>query len=130
MLTVYLPFDDRNLALIYQKICKGDVRMHKWMTPGAQSLIKRILDPNPKRITMADIKVDEWFKQDYTLAKPNEDEVLSIQENRVHTPGLLPSNLSDQSHSPISENNVIAIEMCLRLNGDVAQQPDYSRSVR
>nr|KAJ0198804.1 hypothetical protein LSAT_V11C600316810 [Lactuca sativa] len=72
----------RILALIYQKICKGDVRMHKWMTPGAQSLIKRILVPNPKtRITMADIKVDEWFKQDYTPAKPNEDEVLSIQEN-------------------------------------------------
>lgn len=56
--------------------------MHKWMTPGAQSLIKRILDPNPKtRITIAYIKVDEWFKHYYTPAKPNEDEVLSIQEN-------------------------------------------------
>nr|KAJ0214680.1 hypothetical protein LSAT_V11C400165470 [Lactuca sativa] len=57
---VYLPFDDRNLVVIYQKICKGDVQMHKWMTPGAQSLIKRILDPNPKtRIIMIDIKAVE-----------------------------------------------------------------------
>lgn len=63
--------------------------MPKWLPSGAKNLIKRILDPNPKtRITMADIKADEWFKQDYTPAIVNEeeddvlidDEVLSLSE--------------------------------------------------
>lgn len=54
---------------------KGDVRIPKWVTPGAKNIIKRILDPNPKtRITMAGIKADEWFKQQYTPAYPLEDE--------------------------------------------------------
>ncbi|KAL8216293.1 hypothetical protein R6Q57_023130 [Mikania cordata] len=89
ILTGYLPFDDRNLAVLYQKIFKGDVQMPKWLSSGAKNLIKRILDPNPKtRITMADIKVDEWFKQDYVPAIVDEeeedvaidDEVLSLHE--------------------------------------------------
>lgn len=63
--------------------------MPKWLPSGAKNLIKRILDPNPKtRITMADIKQDEWFKQDYVPAIINDeeedvlidDEVLSLHE--------------------------------------------------
>lgn len=65
--------------------------MPKWLSRGARELIRRILDPNPcTRITMAGIKEDEWFKQDYIPAHPNEeeeeddtlmdDEVLSINE--------------------------------------------------
>ncbi|GJV99276.1 CBL-interacting serine/threonine-protein kinase 1-like protein [Tanacetum coccineum] len=92
ILTGYLPFDDRNLGVLYQKIFKGDVQMPKWMSPGAKSLLNRILDPNPKtRITIKDIKEDEWFKQDYTpinaKSDPSEEEdihinagVLSIEE--------------------------------------------------
>lgn len=38
-------------------------------------MIRRILDPNPlTRITVAGIKADEWFKQDYTPADPSEEE--------------------------------------------------------
>lgn len=64
--------------------------MPKWLPSGAKNLIKRILDPNPKtRITIAEIKADEWFKQDYTPAildeeeddvVPVEVEVLSLHE--------------------------------------------------
>ncbi|CAL1397542.1 unnamed protein product [Linum trigynum] len=65
-LTGSLPFDDRNLAVLYHKILKGEVEMPKWMSPGAGNLISKILDPNPAtRITMAGIKSDPWFKQDY-----------------------------------------------------------------
>ncbi|CAI0467671.1 unnamed protein product [Linum tenue] len=70
-LTGSLPFDDRNLAVLYHKdyqkqIMKGEVEIPKWMSPGAGNLISRILDPNPAtRITMAGIKSDPWFKQDY-----------------------------------------------------------------
>uniref|UniRef100_A0A803KU45 non-specific serine/threonine protein kinase n=1 Tax=Chenopodium quinoa TaxID=63459 RepID=A0A803KU45_CHEQI len=67
ILTGYLPFDDRNLAVLYQKITRGDVQIPKWLSSGAQKMIKRILDPNPvTRITLAEIKADQWFKQGYS----------------------------------------------------------------
>ncbi|KAF9613187.1 hypothetical protein IFM89_005958, partial [Coptis chinensis] len=49
VLTSYLPFDDRNLAILYQKIFRGDVKIPKWL-------------PNPKtRITVVEIKEHDWF---------------------------------------------------------------------
>ncbi|XP_061974584.1 CBL-interacting serine/threonine-protein kinase 1 isoform X2 [Populus nigra] len=92
ILTGYLPFDDRNLAVLYQKIFKGDAQVPKWLSPGAKNMIKRILDPNPvTRITTADIKTDEWFKLDYTPMDSAEeqddvyidDAAFSIQEADV-----------------------------------------------
>ncbi|KNA19803.1 hypothetical protein SOVF_058140 [Spinacia oleracea] len=75
ILTGYLPFDDRNLAVLYQKIARGDVQIPKWLSAGAQKMIKRILDPNPvTRITVAEIKADQWFKQGYVPLNPDDDE--------------------------------------------------------
>ncbi|XP_074292137.1 CBL-interacting serine/threonine-protein kinase 1-like [Silene latifolia] len=75
ILTGYLPFDDRNLAVLYQKITRGDVQIPKWLSPGAQKMIKKILDPNPvTRLTIAEIKVDEWFRQGYIPSNPNDDD--------------------------------------------------------
>lgn len=38
-------------------------------------MIKRILDPNPvTRITVAEIKADQWFKQGYVPLNPDDDE--------------------------------------------------------
>ncbi|KAL8120424.1 hypothetical protein AgCh_017559 [Apium graveolens] len=74
ILTGYLPFDDRNLAVVYQKIFKGNVNFPKGLSTGAKNLIRRILDPNPRtRITIAEIKEDQWFKRRYTPVNPVED---------------------------------------------------------
>ncbi|KAK4256529.1 hypothetical protein QN277_006239 [Acacia crassicarpa] len=74
ILTGYLPFEDRNIVVLYQKISKGDVRIPKWLSPGAQNLLRRILDPNPlTRITLAGIKGDEWFRQDPVPTNPEDD---------------------------------------------------------
>lgn len=68
--------------------------MPKWLSPGAQNILKRILDPNPvTRITMAGIKSDEWFIQGYVPANPDDeeenihidDEAFSIHEVPVCT---------------------------------------------
>lgn len=57
-------------------------------------MIRRILDPDPRtRITLAEIKQDEWFKQKYTPTNPDEDgedvsvddEVLTIHEVMIHS---------------------------------------------
>ncbi|KAL2922306.1 CBL-interacting serine/threonine-protein kinase 1 [Bienertia sinuspersici] len=75
ILTGYLPFDDRNLAVLYQKITRGDVQIPKWLSPGAKKMIKRILDPNPvTRITVAEIKANEWFRQGYVPSIPEDEE--------------------------------------------------------
>jgi serine/threonine protein kinase len=75
MLVGYLPFDDRNLVVLYQKIFKGDCQIPKWLSPAAQDLLRKILEPNPmKRINITGIKEHEWFKKDYVPAVPYDDD--------------------------------------------------------
>ncbi|KAJ6794313.1 CBL-interacting protein kinase 1-like [Iris pallida] len=75
ILTGSLPFDDRNLAVLYQKIFKGEFKMPKWLSSGAKNLIQRILDPNPKtRLNVDGIKADEWFRKDYSPVVCSEEE--------------------------------------------------------
>ncbi|KAK1407801.1 hypothetical protein QVD17_39428 [Tagetes erecta] len=135
ILTGYLPFDDRNLAVLYQKIFKGDVQMPKWLPSGAKNLIRRILDPNPKtRITMADIKHDEWFKQDYVPAIINDeeeeedvlidDEVLSLHE--------APRDSEKDQESPVHINafELIGMSSSLDLSGFFEKEDVSERKVR
>ncbi|KAF6993640.1 hypothetical protein CFC21_010503 [Triticum aestivum] len=75
MLVGHLPFVDRNMVVLYQKIFKGDTQIPEWLSPGAQNLLRRILEPNPmKRINMAEIKIHEWFQKDYIPAAPYDDD--------------------------------------------------------
>ncbi|CAN8258997.1 unnamed protein product [Cochlearia groenlandica] len=75
ILTGCLPFDDRNLAVLYQKICKGDPPIPRWLSQGARTMIKRMLDPNPvSRITVSGIKANQWFKEEYTPSIPDDDD--------------------------------------------------------
>jgi 5'-AMP-activated protein kinase, catalytic alpha subunit len=58
-------------------IYKGETEIPKWLSPAAQNLLRRILEPNPmNRIDMAGIKAHEWFRQGYTPVVPydNDDE--------------------------------------------------------
>ncbi|KAL4579193.1 hypothetical protein LXL04_015331 [Taraxacum kok-saghyz] len=134
ILTGYLPFDDRNLAVLYQKIFKGDVQMPKWLPSGAKNLIKRILDPNPKtRITLAEIKGDEWFKLDYTPVildeeeedeVPVEDEVLSLHD------APLDSEKDPESPTHINAFELIGMSSCLDLSGFFEKEDVSERKVR
>lgn len=133
ILTGYLPFDDRNLAVLYQKIFKGDAQMPKWLSPGAKSLLRRILDPNPRtRITMAEIKEDEWFKQNYIPAYPEEeeedihidDEALSIHET--------PTEVEKDPESPtlINAFELIGMSSSLDLSGFFEKEDVSERKIR
>ncbi|XWS52167.1 hypothetical protein CRYUN_Cryun11dG0043800 [Craigia yunnanensis] len=67
LLTGYLPFDDRNLVVLYKKISGAQYVCPPWLTECQRKLIERILDPNPKRrITIPEIIEDAWFQTDYT----------------------------------------------------------------
>ncbi|KAL7595736.1 hypothetical protein Lser_V15G31434 [Lactuca serriola] len=134
ILTGYLPFDDRNLAVLYQKIFKGDVQMPKWLPSGAKNLIKRILDPNPKtRITIAEIKADEWFKQDYTPAilDEEEDDVVPV-EVEVLSLHEAPTDSEKDPESPTHINafELIGMSSCLDLSGFFEKEDVSERTVR
>ncbi|XP_010519151.1 PREDICTED: CBL-interacting serine/threonine-protein kinase 8 [Tarenaya hassleriana] len=63
----FLPFDELDLTTLYSKIDRAEFSCPSWFPLGAKSLIHRILDPNPQmRITIAEIRKDEWFRKDYT----------------------------------------------------------------
>ncbi|KAB5572675.1 Pkinase-domain-containing protein [Coniochaeta sp. 2T2.1] len=60
-----LPFDDEHIPSLFAKIARGTYAVPAWMSPGAASLIKRMLAVNPvQRATIEDIRKDPWFQKD------------------------------------------------------------------
>ncbi|KAI3469209.1 hypothetical protein Pfo_025872 [Paulownia fortunei] len=139
ILTGYLPFDDRNQAVLYQKIFKGNVQIPKWLSPGAKNLIKRILDPNPHtRITMAEIKENDWFKQGYTPLDPTEEEEEEEEEGDACTDDVVssvqetPSDAEKDPDSPtlINAFQLIGMSSCLHLSGFFENEDASERKIR
>ncbi|KAJ8747620.1 hypothetical protein K2173_014435 [Erythroxylum novogranatense] len=133
ILTGYLPFDDRNLAVLYQKIFKGDCQIPKWLTPGAKNLIKRILDPNPgARITIEGIKANEWFKEGYTPADPaDEDEDVYVDEEALAVHEVLSEGEKcPESPALINAFQLIGMSSCLDLSGFFEKEDVSDRKIR
>ncbi|KAK2358472.1 CBL-interacting protein kinase [Trifolium repens] len=134
ILAGYLPFDDRNLAVLYQKVLKGDFQMPKWLSPGAQNIIKRILDPNPQtRITMAGIKEDLWFKEGYNQADLEDEEEDVYVDNQAFSARELSHDEEKKSlESPIRMNafQLIGMSSCLDLSGFFEKEDVSERKIR
>ncbi|GLT79945.1 hypothetical protein SLA2020_514100 [Shorea laevis] len=76
-----LPFDDVDITLLYSKIAKAEFSCPSWFPVGARSLIHRILNPNPQaRITIEEIKSDEWFKKGYVPVRLIEYEDINLDD--------------------------------------------------
>ncbi|XVF28108.1 hypothetical protein REPUB_Repub15cG0000700 [Reevesia pubescens] len=133
ILTGYLPFDDRNLAVLYQKIFKGDTQIPKWLSSGARNMIRRILDPNPdNRITMAGIKDDEWFKQDYTPAVPDDEEEDIYIDDEAFSMHEVASDGTRSPETPtlINAFQLIGMSSCLDLSGFFEKEDVSERKIR
>ena len=58
----YLPFDDNDTQILYQKIIKGEFSIPSYLSSKAIDILRRILDTNPKtRITIEEIKKHSFF---------------------------------------------------------------------
>jgi carbon catabolite-derepressing protein kinase len=71
-----LPFDDDHIPSLFAKIAKGSYLVPSYMSPGAASLIKKMLAVNPvHRATIEEIRADPWFLVDLPayLKPPVED---------------------------------------------------------
>ncbi|XP_061359362.1 CBL-interacting serine/threonine-protein kinase 8-like isoform X2 [Gastrolobium bilobum] len=77
----YLPFDELDLTTLYKKIEKAEFSCPPWFHVGAKSLIHRILDPNPEhRITIQQIRNDEWFQKGYVPVSLLEYEDVNLDD--------------------------------------------------
>ncbi|CAL0319283.1 unnamed protein product [Lupinus luteus] len=77
----YLPFDELELTALYSKINTAEYACPVWFPVGAKSLINRILDPNPEtRITIEQIRNDEWFQGGYVPVSLLEYEEVNLDD--------------------------------------------------
>ncbi|KAL5145207.1 CBL-interacting serine/threonine-protein kinase 8 [Glycine soja] len=75
LLAGYLPFDELDLTTLYKFSCPS------WFPVGAKMLIHRILDPNPEtRITIEQIRNDEWFQRSYVPVSLLEYEDVNLDD--------------------------------------------------
>ncbi|KAF2924107.1 hypothetical protein DAI22_07g243900 [Oryza sativa Japonica Group] len=131
MLTGNLPFDDQNTVVLYQKILKGDARIPKWLSPGAQDILRKILDPNPiTRLDITGIRAHEWFRQDYTPAMPfDDDDDNNISDGNLH----MTENQDIETSPAISQINafqLIGMSSCLDLSGFFEKEDVSERKIR
>ncbi|XP_028792489.1 CBL-interacting serine/threonine-protein kinase 8-like [Neltuma alba] len=77
----YLPFDELDLTTLYSKIENAEFSCPSWFPVGAKALIHRILDPNPEtRMTIEQIKSDEWFQKNYVPVSLLEHEDVNLDD--------------------------------------------------
>ncbi|KAJ6709626.1 NON-SPECIFIC SERINE/THREONINE PROTEIN KINASE [Salix koriyanagi] len=77
----YLPFDELDLTTLYSKIDRAEFSCPSWFPVGAKSLIQRILDPKPEtRITVEQIRNDEWFKKGFVPVRLVEYEDVNLDD--------------------------------------------------
>ncbi|CAD7695608.1 unnamed protein product, partial [Ostreobium quekettii] len=68
-----LPFDDRSLPRLFQKIAAADFDMPSHLSPELKDLLKRLMFPDPqKRIAIHEIRSHDWVDRDYTPVVPPE----------------------------------------------------------
>lgn len=77
----FLPFDEDDLTSLYRKINEADFSCPTWFSPGAKSLISRILDPDPQtRIKVSGIREDDWFRKNYVPVRLYEDDDVNLDD--------------------------------------------------
>ncbi|XP_010230801.1 CBL-interacting protein kinase 1 isoform X2 [Brachypodium distachyon] len=130
MLVGYLPFDDRNLVVLYQKIFKGDTQIPKWLSPAAQDLLRKILEPNPmKRMNIKEIKEHEWFQKDYIPVVPYDD------DEDVNPDSVLPmkeqiDEAGQEKPTHINAFQLIGMASSLDLSGFFEEEDVSQRKIR
>ena len=66
MLAGYLPFDDPNINVLFQKIDKGEFRMCKTFTDPVKDLVSKLLTTDPaKRPTLDWVIKHPWFTKNW-----------------------------------------------------------------
>lgn len=78
LLCGYLPFEDENMAKLFQKISNADYKFPSFLKGPAKELIQKMLEVDVgKRINVSEIKKDPWFCKGNFTSELNENEKVS-----------------------------------------------------
>ncbi|XP_022961147.1 CBL-interacting serine/threonine-protein kinase 24 isoform X2 [Cucurbita moschata] len=128
----YLPFSESGLPTLNMKINAAEYSCPYWFSPGAKSLIQKILDPNPKtRIRIEEIRKDPWFRRNYMPAKLGEVEEVNLDDVRAVFYGIENEYVVDQSEKsddgPLMMNafEMITLSQGLNLSPLFDRRQDY-----
>lgn len=104
-----LPFDDEYIPSLFKKISQGTYTIPSYLSPGAASLIRRMLVVNSvQRITIQEIRQDPWFTKNLAeyLQPPVEDFIeTGVNPNKAINPKTLapgkPSAVQEKIHEDV-----------------------------
>lgn len=81
MLCGFLPFEDKDTAILYQKIQKGEFIMPVFLSDNSKDMIKSILNTDPtKRFKIDKIRSHPWYN---IIPSSEYDEGIIIGTNSV-----------------------------------------------
>lgn len=104
-----LPFDDEYIPALFKKIAQGSYSIPNYLSKGAATLIKRMLQVNPvHRITVQEIRQDNWFNEDLAeyLQPPVEEFTdTGVDPNKAIDPNALakgkPAVVQEKLHASV-----------------------------
>ncbi|KAL8859006.1 MAG: hypothetical protein Q9178_004487 [Gyalolechia marmorata] len=104
-----LPFDDEFIPALFKKISAGAYNTPHYLSSGARHIIHKMLRVNPvQRITVQEIRQDEWFNQDLEdyLRQPVEEFIdTGVDPNKAIDPRKLapgkPPAVQEQIHESV-----------------------------
>jgi len=132
LLAGFLPFDEVDLTTLYGKIESAEYSFPPWITGGAKSLIRRILDPNPDtRIRIEEIRNDEWFQKNYEPIKEIESEEVNLDDVNAafDNPEEDDEDAFDDEAGPLTLNafDLIILSRGLNLAALFDRRQDYDK---
>ncbi|KNA11833.1 hypothetical protein SOVF_131470 [Spinacia oleracea] len=132
LLAGYLPFQETDLPSLYKKINAAEYSCPFWFSPGAKSLIGKMLDPNPKaRITIEEIRKDPWFPVNYIPARQGVEEEVNLDDIRAAFDDIEDHFVTEQSRKldrgPLIMNafEMITLSQGLNLSALFDRRQDY-----
>ncbi|KAL8731045.1 MAG: hypothetical protein Q9166_003696 [cf. Caloplaca sp. 2 TL-2023] len=104
-----LPFDDEFIPALFKKISAGTYNKPAFLSSGARDIIGKMLRVNPvQRITVQEIRQDEWFNEDLEdyLKQPVEEFIdTGVDPNKAIDPRKLapgkPPAVQEQIHESV-----------------------------
>ena len=82
MICGYLPFEDNDNEILFQKISKCNIEYPSIISKKAKNLMKRIIVPDPeKRIKIEEIKLHPYYLQGEAIFKHKHPEFFTSKNN-------------------------------------------------
>uniref|UniRef100_A0A1J3GQJ9 non-specific serine/threonine protein kinase n=1 Tax=Noccaea caerulescens TaxID=107243 RepID=A0A1J3GQJ9_NOCCA len=128
----FLPFSETDLPALYRKINAAEFSCPPWFSKDVKSLIRRILDPNPKtRIQIQGIRKDPWFRLSYVPTRTREEDEVNLDDIRAVFDGIegsyVAENVERKDEGPLMMNafEMITLSQGLNLSALFDRRQDF-----